>query len=79
MKMQADKNRSEGEFQVADWVYLNLQQYIQRSIATRANPKLAFKYYGPFQVLRRIGPVAYELQLPEASTVHPVFHVSQLK
>jgi hypothetical protein len=79
MKFQSDKNRSEREFQVGDWVYLKLQPYIQKSIATRANPKLAFKYYGPFLVLRRIGLVAYELQLPETSTVHPVFHVSQLK
>ena len=79
MKFQADKHRSERQFQVGDKVYLKLQPYIHKSIATRANPKLAFKYYGPFLILRRIGQVAYELQLPEKSTVHPVFHVSQLK
>jgi transposase InsO family protein len=79
MKSQADKNWTEREFQVGDKVYLKLQPYIQKSIATRANPKLAFKYYGPFLILRRIGAVAYELQLPEKASVHPVFHVSQLK
>ena len=79
MKLQADKNRTERVFQVGDWVYLKLQLYIQKSIATRANPKLAFKFYGPFQVIKKIGSVAYELKLPETASVHPVFHVSQLK
>ncbi|KAG8644092.1 hypothetical protein MANES_11G098550v8 [Manihot esculenta] len=79
MKQQADKRRSEKEFQEGDWVYLKLQLYRQTSLALRKNLKLAAKYYGPYQVLKRVGKVAYQLQLPENTSIHHVFHVSLLK
>ncbi|GJZ69649.1 hypothetical protein Tco_0633199 [Tanacetum coccineum] len=42
--------------------------------------KLAPRYVGPFEILERIGPVAYRLRLPEElSGVHDTFHVSNLK
>ena len=42
--------------------------------------KLSPRYVGPYKVMRRIGKVAYELELPsEMDLVHPVFHVSMLK
>lgn len=59
--------------------FLKLQPYIQTSVAKRANHKLAFRYYGPFQVIDKVNDVAYRLQLSDHSTVHPVFHVSQLR
>ncbi|WMV30400.1 hypothetical protein MTR67_023785 [Solanum verrucosum] len=42
--------------------------------------KLSPRYVGPYQILRRIGKVAYELYLPnDLASVHPVFQVSWLK
>lgn len=78
MKAQFDKGRSERQFTVGDWVYVKLQPYIQSSVAHRSNQKLSFKYIGPYQALSRVGNVAYRVQLPEGSSVHPVIHVSQL-
>jgi hypothetical protein len=76
MKRQADKLRSERHFQVGDRVFVKLQPYVQTTLAHRTNQKLAFKYYGPFAVLARVGSVAYTLDLPSSSMVHPTFHVS---
>ncbi|GAV90663.1 Chromo domain-containing protein [Cephalotus follicularis] len=42
--------------------------------------QLAPRYIGPFEILERVGEVAYQLALPPAlSNVHDVFHVSMLR
>jgi len=79
MKQNADRKRTDVEFQVGDQVLLKLQPYVQTSVASRPFPKLALKYYGPFAVLERVGAAAYKLALPPDSLIHPTFHVSQLK
>jgi hypothetical protein len=48
-------------------------------VAHRRALKLAPRFYGLFQVLRRVGKVAYEFNLPPEAHIHPVFHASQLK
>ena len=41
--------------------------------------KLRKRFVGPFYVIRSIGPVAYELELPQTWRIHPVFHTSLLR
>lgn len=67
------------EFKVGDQVYLKLQPYRQNTVAVGRNLKISTRYFGPFEVLERIGLVAYRLSLQEGLKVHPVFHVSLLK
>jgi hypothetical protein len=64
---------------LGDMVYLKLQPYVQTSVAARASHKLSYKYFGPFEILQKIGQVAYKLKLLESATVHHVFHVLQLR
>ncbi|KAL7145388.1 hypothetical protein ABFS83_07G079900 [Erythranthe nasuta] len=79
MKVQADKHRRERKFTVGDWVYLKLKLYKQLSLKKSPIWKLMPKYCGPFEVLRRVGEVAYELKLPDHAKDHSVFQVSLLK
>jgi hypothetical protein len=79
MKHQTDKGRPEHNFMLDDWVFVKLQPYVQTSLAPHSNQKLAFKYFGPFKVVQRIGMVAYCLDLPFSSSIHPIFHVAHLK
>jgi len=79
MKRYADLKRSERSFEIGQLVYLRLQPYRQSTIAVRRSLKLSPRFYGPFPILRKVGQVAYELELPPEARIHPVFHVSQLK
>lgn len=81
MKKQADHKRREVNYQVGNLVLLRLRPYRQSSTKgnSSVSAKLAKRFYGPFQVIERIGPIAYKLKLPDEAKIHPVFHCSKLK
>ncbi|KAI4313481.1 hypothetical protein L6164_026460 [Bauhinia variegata] len=79
MKSQADSKRRDVSYNVGDWVYVKLRPYRQSSVSQALYHKLSKRFYGPFQISERIGIVAYQLNLPVSSKIHPVFHCSLLK
>jgi hypothetical protein len=77
-KNYADKGRTHREFKVGDHVFLKIKS--KRSSMKLGNfSKLAVRYRGLFEIIERIGPVAYMLALPTSMCIHNVFHVSLLK
>jgi hypothetical protein len=78
MKQLANKRRSDRVLKVGDSFYLKLQPYKQKSVLHHHHHKLAAKYYGSYTMIEKIEEVAYKLNLPLSSTIHLVFHVSQL-
>jgi len=78
-KSYADKKRREISFNPGDFVYLKVST-IRGTRRFQVQGKLAPRYIGPYQVLKKVGAVAYRLELPEEMLdIHPVFHVSQLR
>nr|KYP33905.1 Retrotransposable element Tf2 [Cajanus cajan] len=78
-KSYSDKRRKELEFKEGDHVFLKVTPWtgVGRALKSR---KLTPRFIGPYQILKRIGEVAYQIALPPSlSNLHSVFHVSQLK
>ena len=65
---------------MGDGVFLWLQPYKKISLKqAKKDNKLSPNYYGPYKVLQNISTMAYKLEFPSSSQVHPVFHGSCLK
>ena len=78
-KSYADLKRKDIEFEVGDKVFLKIYS-LKGIVRFGKRGKLSPRFIGPYEVIERIGPVAYRLALPpELSQVHNVFHVSMLR
>ncbi|KAL0550383.1 hypothetical protein IC582_014893 [Cucumis melo] len=78
-KSYADVRRKDLEFEIGDKVFLKVAP-MKGVLRFERRGKLSPRFVGPFEILERIGPVAYRLALPPSlSAVHDVFHVSMLR
>ncbi|GJZ05062.1 putative reverse transcriptase domain-containing protein, partial [Tanacetum coccineum] len=78
-KSYADKRRKPLEFSVGDYVLLKVSPW-KGVVRFGKKEKLAHRFVGPFEIIEKVGPVAYQLDLPEElNGVHVTFHVSNLK
>jgi hypothetical protein len=64
MKKEHDKKRMDIKFVVGDWVWLHLNQRAASTVCTTGPSKLGAKFFGPYQIMTKIGSVSYRLQLP---------------
>ncbi|GJX74934.1 putative reverse transcriptase domain-containing protein [Tanacetum coccineum] len=75
----ADKRREASEFSVGDYVLLKVSPW-KGVVRFGKKGKLAPRFVGAFEIIKKIGPVAYRLDLPkELDDFHDTFHVSNLK
>ncbi|GJR50985.1 putative reverse transcriptase domain-containing protein [Tanacetum coccineum] len=78
-KSYADLKHKPMEFEVGDKVMLKVSPW-KGVVCFGKRGKLNPRFVGPFKVIKRVGDVAYKLELPEElSRVHNTFHVSNLK
>ncbi|GJX66652.1 putative reverse transcriptase domain-containing protein [Tanacetum coccineum] len=78
-KNYVDKRRKPLEFSVGDYVLLKVSPW-KGMVRFGKKGKLAPRFVGPFKIIKKVGTVAYRLDLPEKlNGVHDTFHVSNLK
>ena len=78
-KSYVDNRKRPLEFDVGDQVYLKILP-MKGVMRFGSKGKLSLRYVSPYEILQRVGEVAYELALTaEIAYVQPVFHVSMLK
>ncbi|KAL0434676.1 UNVERIFIED_CONTAM: hypothetical protein Sradi_0175500 [Sesamum radiatum] len=67
------------EYEVGDKVFLKVSPW-RGILRFGKQGKLSLRYIGPYEIIERIGPLAYRLELPtELSQIHDVFHILMLR
>ncbi|KAM1450625.1 hypothetical protein ACFX2I_037845 [Malus domestica] len=78
-KSITDKHSTDRVYKVVDWVFLKSSPW-KGVVRFGKKRKLRPRYIGPYQIVERVGEIAYQCALPQELTrVHNVFHVSMLR
>lgn len=78
-KKQYDAHHRELELSIGSWVWLRLLHRPVQTLVLGKRGKLSPRYVGPYQIVERIGALAYRLKLPDGARIHNVFHIRVLK
>ena len=86
LKVDMDRQKSYGDirrkdirYEIGEKVFLKVSPW-KKVMRFWENGKLSLRFIGPYEVIEKVGPVAYRLNLPpELEKIHNVFHVSMLR
>ena len=68
--------RKETRYKIGEKVFLKVSPW-KKVVRFRKKDKLSPRFIGPYEVIEKLGPVAYRLALPpDLEKIHNVFHVS---
>ena len=78
-KSYADMKRKDIQYEVSEKVFLKVSPW-KKVMRFGKNGKLSPRFIGPYEVIEKVGPMAYRLALPpDLENIHNVFHVSMLR
>ena len=78
-KSYADMRRKDIRYEIGEKMFLKVSPW-KKVMRFGKNDKLSPRFIGPYEVIEKVGPVAYKLTLPlELENIHNVFHVSMLR
>ena len=78
-KRYADNHRRDLQFEIGDRVFLKISPW-KGVLRFGKRGKLSLRFIGPYEIVSKVGPVAYKLKLTlELSRIRDTFHVSMLR
>ena len=78
-KSYADMKRKDIRYEIGEKVFLKVSPW-KKEMRFGKKGKLSPRFIGPYEVIEKVGPMAYRLALPpELEMIHSVFHVSKLR
>ena len=78
-KSYADMKRKDIRYEIGEKVFLKVSPW-KKVLRFGKKGKLSPRFIGPYEVIEKVGPMAYRLALPpKLEKIHSVFHVSMLR